>query len=113
MLGEDIPVTDAFTRSEVFRQYFDSKELHGPICSIVALLASDVFSSASFERLVETEVLPRNLNIQETLIDLTLIFARRCVDDHMLSDAEIHELESIVAIFRINESDFHRKTDIL
>jgi hypothetical protein len=82
--------------------------MSGPIRSIVELLASDAFSSASFERLVETEVLPRNLNIQETLLDLTLVFARRCVDDHRLSEAEIDELESFVAIFRINESDFHK-----
>lgn len=106
--SEDIPVTDTFTRSEVFRRYSDSKELSDPIRSIVELLASDAFSSASFERLAETEVLPPNLNIQETLLDLTLVFARRCVDDHRLSEAEIHELGSMVAIFRINESDFHR-----
>lgn len=106
--SEDIPVTDTFTRSEVFRRYFDSKELSDLIRSIVELLASDAFSTASFDRLVETEVQPRNLNIQDSLLDLTLVFARSCVDDHRLSEAEIHELESIVAIFRIKESDFHR-----
>jgi hypothetical protein len=101
-------MTDTFTRTEVFRRYFDSKELSGPIRSITELLASDAFSSDSFERLIETELLPRNLNVQEALLDLVLIFARRCVDDHKLSEAEIHELERMVAVFRINKSDFRR-----
>lgn len=105
---EDILVTDTFTRNQVFQRYFDSKELSGPIRSIVELLVSDAFSSVSFDRLVENEVLPRNLNIQENLLDLALVFARTCVDDHRLSVAEIRELESFVAIFRINESDFRR-----
>jgi hypothetical protein len=106
--AEDIPVTDTFSRSEVFRRYFDSKELSVPVRSIVELLASDAFSSDSFDRLIDSEALLRNLNIQETLLDLALVFARKCVDDHRLSEAEIHELESIVTIFRINKNDFHR-----
>lgn len=101
-------MTDTFSRSEVFRRYFDSKELSVPVRSIVELLASDTFSSDSFDRLIQSEALPRNLNIQETLLDLALVFARQCVDDHRLSEAEIHDLESMVAIFRINKNDFHR-----
>ena len=101
-------MTSTFVRSDVFRQYFDSTVLSAPIRSVVELLASDTFSSVSFDKLIETEVLPRNLNIQENLLDLTLVFARKCVDDHKLSEAEIHELESLIAIFKINESDFHR-----
>jgi hypothetical protein len=99
---------DTFSRREVFGRYLDSKELSGLIRSITELLASDAFSSESFDKLVATEVLPQNLNIQEILLDLALIFARRCVDDHKLSEAEMHELESMVAIFRINKSDFRR-----
>ncbi len=99
-------MTDTFTRNQVFQQHLDSKKLSSPIRSIVELLASDTFSSDSLDRLIETEALPRNLNIQEILLDLALVFARRCVDDHRLSEAEIQELENIVTIFRINESDF-------
>ncbi len=101
-------MSDTFIRSEVFRRYFDSKELSGPIRSITDLLASDAFSANSFDRLIETEVIPPNLNIQEILLDLALIFARRCVDDHKLTKAEIHELERMVAVFRINGRDFNR-----
>ena len=101
-------MTNSFSRIEVFRKYLDTRNLSDPIRSVVELLTSDVFSSDSFDRLVATEVQPNNLDIRENLLDLILVFARSCVDDHRLSEEEIYELENIAMIFRINKSDFRR-----
>jgi len=101
-------MTNSFSRIEVFRKYLDTRNLSDPIRSVVELLTSDVFSSDSFDRLVATEVQPNNLDIRENLLDLILVFARSCVDDHRLSEEEIYELENISMIFRINKSDFRR-----
>jgi len=101
-------MTNSFSRIEVFRKYLDTRNLSDPIRSVVELLTSDVFSSDNFDRLVATEVQPINLDIRENLLDLILVFARRCVDDHRLAGEEIYELENIAMIFRINKSDFRR-----
>jgi hypothetical protein len=101
-------MTNSFSRIEVFRKYLDTRNLSDPIRSVVELLTSEVFSSDSFDRLVATEVQPNNLDIRENLLDLILVFARWCVDDHRLSGEEIYELENIAMIFRINKSDFRR-----
>ena len=56
---------------------------------------------------MQTEGLLGAPNLKVTLLDLTLVFMRACVDDHYLSKVEIAELDSLVTIFRIDEGDFY------
>lgn len=99
---------NSLSRTEAFRQYLESNEISEPVRSVVKLLASDEFSASTFDEIVITEIQPRNLDIQQNLLDLVLVFARRCVDDHRLSEEEISELKKISTIFRISKGDFRR-----
>lgn len=92
---------------DVIRRYIDSGTLPDSIRSIGALIASDNFSRASFDELMQTERLLGAPNLKETLLDLTLVFTRKCVEDHYLSEVEIAELDGLVTIFRIEEGDFY------
>ncbi len=56
---------------------------------------------------MQTEGLLGAPNLKETLLDLTLVFTRECLEDHELSGAEIAELDRLVTIFRIEEGDFY------
>ena len=100
-------MADKYSLREEFRRYLDSEELSGPIRSIGELIASGAFSRASFDELMETGGLSGAPNLKETLLDLTLVFTRKCLEDHELSEAEIGELQTLVTIFRITEGDFY------
>lgn len=92
---------------DVIRRHLDSGTLPDSIRSIGELMASDNFSRASFDKLMQTERLLSVPNLKETFLDLTLVFARKCVEDHYLSEVEIAELDRLVTIFRIEEGDFY------
>lgn len=96
-----------YSLRDVIQRYLDSEKLSDPIRSIGELIASGAFSRASFDKLMQTEGLLGAPNLKETLLDLTLVFTRECVEDHELSEAEIAELDSLVTIFRIEEGDFY------
>ena len=100
-------MTDKNSLRDVIRRYLDSEKLSDSIRAIGELIASDKFSRASFEELMQTEGLLGAPNLKVTLLDLTLVFMRACVDDHYLSKVEIAELDSLVTIFRIDEGDFY------
>ena len=100
-------MADKHSLRDVFRRYLDSGKLSGPSRSIGELIASGTFSRKSFDNLMETEGLSGAPNLKETLLDLTLVFTRECVEDHQLSEAEIDELHTLVTIFRITEGDFY------
>ena len=100
-------MADKHSLRDVFRRYLDSGKLSGPCHSIGELIASGTFSRESFDNLMETEGLSGTPNLKETLLDLTLVFTRECVEDHELSQAEIDELDTLVTIFRITEGDFY------
>ena len=100
-------MTDKNSLRDVIRRYLDSEKLPDSIRSIGELITSGSFSRTSFDELMQTEGLLRASNIKETLLDLTLIFTRECVEDHYLSEVEIAELDSLVTIFRIEEGDFY------
>ena len=100
-------MNDKNSLHDVIRRYLDSEKLPDSIRAIGELIASDEFSRASFNELMQTEKLFNAPNLKETFIDLTLIFTRECVKDHYLSEVEIAELDSLVTIFRIEEGDFY------
>lgn len=100
-------MTDKYFLREVFRRYLGSEKLSGPIRLIGELIASGAFSRASFDELLDTERLSGAPHLKETLLDLTLVFTRECVQDHELSEAEMGELRTLVTIFRIEEGDFY------
>ena len=100
-------MADTYSLRDVFRRYLNSGKLSGPSRSIGELIASGTFSRESFDDLMKTEGLSGAPNLKETLLDLTLVFTRECVEDHELSEAEINELDTLVTIFRIAEGDFH------
>ena len=100
-------MADKYSLRDVARRYLDSEKLSGPISLIGELIASGVFSRASFDGLMKAEGLSGAPKLKEILLDLTLVFTRDCVEDHKLSKAEIDELESLVTIFRITEGDFY------
>lgn len=99
-------MADTYSLREVFRRYLDSEELSGPVRTIGELIASGSFSRANFDELMRIEGLLGAPNLKETLLDLTLVFTRKCVEDHELSEAEIAELDTLVRFFRIEEGDF-------
>lgn len=100
-------MADKNSLRDVIRRYLDSEKLPDSIRLISELIASEKLSRASFDELIQTEELLRVSNLKEALLDLTLIFARQCVENHCLSDVEIAELDSLVTIFRIEEGDFY------
>jgi len=100
-------MADKNSLRDVIRRYLDSEKLPDPIRSIGELITSDALSRASFDQLMQTEGLLGAPNLKETLLDLTLVFTRECLEDHELSGAEIAELDRLVTIFRIEEGDFY------
>lgn len=100
-------MTDKITLRDVIRRYLDSEKLPEPIRSIGELIASGALSRASFDELIQTEGLLGAPNLKESLLDLTLVFTRKCVEDHNLSEVEMAELDSLVTIFQIEEGDFY------
>ena len=104
---EGITVNDKNTLLDVIRRYLDSEKLPDLIRSIGELITSGEFSRASFNELIQTEGLLGTLNLKETLLDITLAFTRKSVEDHYLSKEEMAELDNLVTIFRIEEGDFY------
>ena len=100
-------MTDRFFLRDVFREHLDSEALTGPIRSIAQLIASGELSRDSFDGLIEAKGLSGTPDLKEILLDLTLIFTRKCVEDHKLSEVEIDELVNLVTILRITEGDFY------
>lgn len=100
-------MTNKNSLRDVIRRYLDSEKLPDAIRSISELIASEKFSRASFDELIQTEELLRVPNLKEALLDLTIAVTRECVENHYLSDVEIAELDSLVTIFRIDEGDFY------
>ena len=92
---------------DVIRQYLDLETLPDSIRSIGELIVSDNFSRANFDELIQTKRLLDDPNLKEALLDFILVFTRKCVEDHYLSEVEIAELDNLVTIFRIEEGDFY------
>ena len=100
-------MADKYSFHEVFRRYLDSERISGAMRPICSLIASGAFSHASFDKLIANEGLSGAPNLKETLLDLILVFARECVEDHELSRAELDELEILTTVFRIEEGNFY------
>ena len=93
---------------DVFQQHLDSEELPEPIRKIAKLIASGELSRGSFDELMASEGLSAPSHLKESLLDLILVFARKCIQDHELSEKEMSELWTLTTIFRIEEGDFYQ-----
>ena len=93
---------------DVFQQYLDSEELSEPIRRVAKLIASGALSRRSFDELMASEDFSASSHVKESLLDLILVFARKCIQDHELSEEEMSELATLTTIFRIEEGDFYQ-----
>ncbi len=100
-------MSDSYSLREVFRQYLEEEILSRPVLLIAELIASGELSRPRFDELMETEDLAESPHLKEILLDLVLVFARKCLEDHHLSEAEIDELRTLITVFRIEEGDFY------
>lgn len=101
-------MTKIYSLDEVFRQYLDSETLPGQTRLIGELVVSGNLSRESFDELALTMKLSRTRILKETLLDLTLVFARKCVENHELAETEMADLDTLITIFRIKEGDFYK-----
>ena len=93
---------------EVFRRCIEAADLTGPERLVGDLVVSDSFTRAEFEKLVAVKGLAGSAEFKLVLLDLLLLFANECVDDHALSPTEIEELSFLASVFRIDEGDFFK-----
>ncbi len=101
-------MTNNYFLQDVFREYLDSEELSEPIRRVVKLIASGGLSRRSFDELLVAEDLSASSHPKEALLDLILVFTRKCIQDHELSEEEMSELRTLTTIFRIEEGDFYQ-----
>jgi len=100
-------VTKTYSLGEVFRQYLDSEAISEKIRTIGELIVSGNLSQESFDALARAMEKAGTRILKETLLDLTLVFARKCVENHELAESEMADLDTLIAIFRIGEGDFY------
>ena len=101
-------MTKIYFLGDVFRQYLDSESLPDQTRAIGELIVSGNFSRESFDELALSMKLSGTRILKETLLDLTLVYARKCVEDHELAEAEMADLDTLISIFRIREGDFYK-----
>jgi len=99
-------MSDPYSLREVFRQYLEEEILSRPVSLIAKLITSGELSRTTLDDLLETEDLAESPHIKEIFLDLILVFARKCVEDHHLSETEIDELGKLITVFRIEEGEF-------
>jgi len=100
-------MANTYSLGEVFRQYLLTEILSRPVYLIAELIVSGELSRARFDDLLEAEDYAESPHLKEFLLDLVLVFARKCLEDHELSEAEIGELRTLITVFRIEEGDFY------
>ena len=88
---------------EVFKKYLESEQLPELNRRIAGLIAAGALSRAGFDELIASADFSVCPGLKETLLDLTLVFIHKCVQDHELSDQEMHELRTLLTVFRIEE----------
>jgi hypothetical protein len=100
-------MSSEFSLQEVFREYLETAELlPRPALLIAGLIASGEFSIDRLEELCVTEGLGEPNDTKEILVDFVLVFARKCLEDHRLSQSEMFVLRALIEIFRIEEGEF-------
>lgn len=106
--AEQVIMPDNKSIREIFRQCIESEHVSGPERLIAELVTSETFTRAGFDRLMAEKGLAGLPELKGILLDLILLFANKCLEDHALSPAEIEELSFMVSVFRIDEGDFFK-----
>ena len=101
-------MTKIYSLAEVFRQYLDSEAVSDQIRAISGLIVSGRLSRESFDGLARAMEKSGTRILKETLLDLTLVFAQKCVENHELAEGEKTDLDTLITTFRIREGEFYQ-----
>jgi len=99
-------MSDSKSIRQAFRQCVETADLNEPARSIADLVVSESFRRSDFDKVVEKQGLANRPEFKGILLDLVLLFAEKCVEDHALSTAELQELSFLASVFRIDDGDF-------
>lgn len=94
------------TLSTIFQHYLETENPNGYLKKISELMISENLSRNTFDSMLEDEGLTGAPNLKESLLDLILYYAERCIQDHELSDEEQQNIWILCTIFRVEDGDF-------